>query len=102
MRSEDPLRALSAFPHPRLSPFFAARVAARAAEAPAPRPGRRLMPLFWLVLASVAGTALAGTSGGVVVMILVAGSAAFPRFCVLLLAGVAAGLSGRRGSGPGP
>lgn len=101
MKSEDPLRALAALQRPALSPFFPARVVARAAERPAPRAGSRLMRVYWLVLACVAGTVLAGTWGGVAVLLLAAAGAAFPGALVRLLVAVAAGLAGRRPAGPG-
>jgi len=96
MKSEDPLRALAALPRPELSPFFPARVVARTAAGPPPRPGSRLMRVYWLVLACVTGTALAGTWGGVAILLLATAGAAFPGALVRLLVAVAAGLAGRR------
>lgn len=101
MSSEDPLRALAALPRPRLSPFFAGRVLARGTESAAPRAGSRLMRLYWLVLACVAGTALVGTWAGVAVLLLAAACSAYPGPCARLLLTAAAGLAGRVAGGPG-
>lgn len=96
MSPEDSLRTLAALPRPGLSPFFAARVAARAANRPAPRAGSRLMSLYWLVLACVAATALAGSLGGVAVLLVATFAAAFPGGLVRLVVGFTARLAGRR------
>lgn len=99
MKSEDPLRVLAALPRPELSPFLPARVVAMAATRPAPRAGSRLMRLYWLVLACVAGTVLAGTWGGVAVLLLATAGAAFPGAFVRLLVAAAAGLAGHAACG---
>lgn len=102
MSPEDPLRTLAAIPRPGLSPFFAARVVARAANRPAPRARSRLMNVYWLLLACVAGTALAGTWGGVAVLLLATAGAAFPGALVRLVVAAAAGLAGRTSARRGP
>lgn len=98
MKSEDPLRALATLPRPRLSPFFAARVAARATSAPGltPRAASRLMRLYWLVLLVVAGSVLARTWIGLAAMVLSGIALAFPLGTVRLLLTAAAGVARRR------
>lgn len=96
MSSEDPFPPLAKLARPRLSPFFAGRVVARAVNPPVPCTRSRLMLLYWLVLACVAGTALAGTWAGVGALLLVAACSAFPGACARFVVAAAVGLSGRR------
>ncbi len=98
MNAEDPIRALAALPRPRLSPFFSARVTARATSLPGapPRAASRLMRLYWLVLLVVAGSALARTWIGLTVLALAGVLAAFPLGTVRMLLGVVAGVARRR------
>lgn len=97
MKAEDPLRALAALPRPRLSPFFPARVTARATSpGTAPRAASRLMRIYWLVLLVVAGSALARTWIGLAALALAGVLLAFPLGTVRLLLVLGGGAARRR------
>jgi hypothetical protein len=98
MNAEDPLRALAALPRPRLSPFFSARVTARATSEPGatPRAASRLMRLYWLVLLVVAVSVLARTWIGFAALALAGVLLAFPLGTVRLLLTVVVGAARKR------
>ena len=98
MNAEDPLRALAALPRPRLSPFFPARVTARATSEPVatPRAASRLMRLYWLVLLVVVGSVLGRTWIGLAPLALAGVLLVFPLGTVRLLLALVAGAAPRR------
>ena len=58
MKVETLLRSLAGIPRPQIPPFWAARVAARAAEAGPRRSTPRVMWVYWTTLAAVGGPLL--------------------------------------------
>jgi len=77
MNADELLTSLRSLPRPRLSPFFAARVAQQTATTP--RAASRIplaLRAYWLLLAFFAGVVLLQSWIGVVLIIAGAGAAA--------------------------